>query len=186
MVYFCILLTFAILFIGYRVYILENLPNKNKIDDKEGIKVFIKKDRIGIEDVDNNNNQFLKDLIESAKIEDWEVEVDYTDGWSIELTSISNSGDIKFTTIIRNIESTPSIGYFNIRNLNTNNSASYSIEVGGEAYEKVIRYAVEKLNDKIDAENKEKESYYKEFISNLDSKFLTLNREKKLKKLLNT
>lgn len=175
-----------VVFLGYNVYKLNGRIEKNKEFEDVGIILPKLKERIEIKDVDKGY-QLLKDVIESAKIENWECEIirSLSDRYEIKVTS--NKKDLMFATSLLIFDSGGySVGNFQLKNLENGvmtGSVSYDIDKKYEIYGIVVKYIWDKISEKRDSDNESHRIHYQGMIDKFNSKLTTLNRERKLNKL---
>jgi hypothetical protein len=185
MIYFNIIILLLVFLLGYQVFTLRKNIKQSADFDKAGLILPKIKEKISVNNVDKDK-QVLKNIIESAKLEGWKFEITRDGGLigsSYSIDVISNKGDIRIRSVLRwYSDKVPKVGYFIIQDLVNGQSISYDVEEG-EVYELIVKFIWEKINEDIENQNLESEKIYKEILENLDSKLITLKREKKLKKL---
>jgi hypothetical protein len=182
MIYFNIIILLLVFLLGYQVFTLRKNIKQSADFDKAGLILPKIKEKISVNDVDKDK-QVLKNIIESAKLEGWKFEITRDGHLSYSIDVISNKGDIRIRSVLRwYSDKVPKVGYFIIHDLVDGQSISYDTKEG-EVYELIVKFIWEKINEDIENQNLESEKIYKEILENLDSKLITLKREKKLKKL---
>ena len=183
-----ILLVGFVIYMGYKINILEK-KFKDKIEpvkvEKGDIVLKKLKDMPNISDVDPNH-QLLKDVIETAKYEDWKAEIkeDFGFGrsWSISIENPTNT--VKISTVLRLYpDDEPRIGYFNVMN------ACHGVGYGKLTKDdKITNYLIiEYLWSLIVKKNEADcqvvtESYLKSKLS-IEKELKSLRRSEQLKKL---
>ena len=184
MIYFNILLLIMIFLLGYQVFILKKNIKQNETLDG-GIILTKLKEKPVFSEADENN-QILKDIFESIKIENWNIKIEkgvsLTGGeYTVEFEN--HAGDLSFKTTLRwYSDKVAKLGYTKIRVDNKN--IKYDIEEGDESYQLIVNFIWEQIKQKSENEYDENISYYKHVIENIKPKLKTLNRDRILKKIL--
>lgn len=185
MIYFNILLLIMIFLLGYQVFTLKENINKNEKFKSAGIILPELKKKPGFSEVDENH-QILKDIFESAKIENWEIKIERgsnLSGGEYTIEFGNHAGDLSFRTTLRwYSDKVAKLGYTRIRVDNKN--IKYDIEDGDESYHIIVNFIWEQIKQKSENEYDENISYYKNIIENIKPKLKTLNRDRILKKIL--
>lgn len=180
-----ITLLIAVVYFIDKVFKLEKRISKNEELENGGIVLPKLKEKPGFSDADENQ-QILKDILESAKIENWDIKIERgynLSGGEYDIEFTNHSGDINFKTKLRWYSTkVAKLGYTRIRVNNEN--IKYDIEEGDNAYHLIVNFVWEKLKEKSENEYDEYIHYYKDIIENIKPKLKTLNRDRILKKIL--
>ena len=184
-----ILLVGFVIYMGYRINILEK-KFKDKIEpvkvEKGDIVLKKLKEMPDISDVDPNH-QLLKDVIETAKYEDWKAEIkeDFGFGrsWSISIENPTNT--VKISTVLRLYpdDDGPRIGYFNV--MNAGHGVGYGKLTKDDKITNylIIEYLWSLIVKKNEVDCQEvTESYLKSKLS-IEKELKSLRRSEQLKKL---
>lgn len=138
-----------------------------------------------ITDIDPDN-KLLKDVLESIRLEKWSSEVTYDGGYSSDsyMLLLNNNKDISIRCRLYLRDNNHlSIGSFTLISQN-NGSISYNRDDKETSYlilTELHKYIIEHHNSEWDREFK----YYERLIKAIDSELVTINRDRKLNKIVN-
>lgn len=185
-----ILLTFGLLFLGYKVINLEKELNTPKENTTSEIVLAELKNMPTIEDIDPES-KLLQDIIESSKLEGWKAEIKedassyYRRAWNFIIYNPQKT--IFIHTILRVYEKDYSgekvqIGYFSVQDP-LNQGMSFDV-----AQNKIQKYLITQyLWDFLLKENEERYKENWEYYVNqkkvIEGYLTTLSRDRQLKKL---
>lgn len=178
--------TILLIFLIFIFHKFNTLKKENIIKDidESFIRLEIPKiKRPEISDVDPEN-KLLTDVLESIRLEKWNSEVVYDGGYSSDsyMLLLDNKKDISLRCRLYLRENNLSIGSFTL--ISKSGNISYNRENKETNYlilKELHKYIIEHHNSEWDKEFK----YYEKLIKAIDSELLTINRDRKLNKIVN-
>jgi hypothetical protein len=201
MIILTIFLFTIIIFLSYRVYLIENKLKNGDLPKVKKDDIIIKPLKLNpkFEDVDGSHD-LVKNVFESIKNENWRVEMDEKSYWYpdkfIETKIINPDNNVMVTLNVRieinhNLEfKKVAMGSITIHNGDINKSTiltkkvSYDIESNNENRKLIYETVWGFIYDKYAKEYNLKVRSYEEMIENTSKGLKTLNRLDRLKNIL--
>ena len=191
LIFIVLLLTTGLIFLGYKVFKLDQKLNAPKEKTTSEIVLTELKKMPTIEDIDPDS-KLLKDLIESSKLEDWKAEIkeDHSSyhrrAWNFIITNPQKT--IFIHTILRLYEKDYSgekvqIGYFSVQD-STQSGLYFNTDQNKLQKYLIIQYLWDFILKENEERYKENWKYYVEQKKVIEGYLTTLNRDRQLKQLL--